>query len=426
MSGAANAAQSLRIIRDTEIEVVMQKLVEPIARAAKIPDGRLRVHIVHGNDLNAFVSSGEDIYIYAGTIMKIENPNAVQAIVAHELGHIIGGHYVNRMARIEKEMIGAIIMQSLGVALIAANPEMGTGVMMGAHGITRANLMSFSRDEERQADTLGLGLMKSARLPLGGFVEMMELLQSRSIHIEGSINTYGISHPTTTERLMNAREWISKHGGHGGKLPDDLVAEYAMVRAKLVGYLQSEKVVQDMYPTQTLPSKYAHAISALRGDRLTKALQLTNELVASDPKNPYFHELVGDIQVRRGKYSEAVAAYQKALELLDIESAQISAAIAMALIERKGKGDAEEAVRIIKRALILGKAEAAKTPFLYFVLARAYAAKKKHGLSDWAMAEYNWIINKKPEAKKFAERAKRNLDGNSPEYQKVQDILAKK
>jgi predicted Zn-dependent protease len=423
---SAEAAPGMREINDTEIETVVEKLIQPIARAAKIPDRRLRVHIIADNDLNAFVSSGEDIYIYAGTIMKLENPNAFQAVVAHELGHIIGGHYTNMMSRVEKELVAAIIMQSLGIALLAINPEAGAGVMMGAPGITQSNLMAFSRDEERLADMTGLGLLKSAGLPRGGFIEMMEIMHGQNVYIENAKNHSQISHPTTAERLMNGRQWILKNGGDGGELPKDLVREYQMARAKLIGYLQSEKSVQDLYPSKnSVAAKYARAISDLRRSKLKTALKTAQELSKADKSNPYFFELAGDIYMQTGKYSDAIESYEKSLSLLEDESMQISAALALALVERNEKDDAAEATRKAKRALILAGPSAKHNPFLYFILARAYASQNMQGLSDWATAEYNWSLGKKKEAKKFAERAKKVLPADSAEYKKSEDILRK-
>jgi predicted Zn-dependent protease len=419
------AVANVRIINDTEIENVIQKLVDPIAKAAKIADGRLRVHILSGNDLNAFVSSGEDIYIYAGTIMKLGDPNAFQAVIAHELGHIIGGHYTHMMARIEKEIIGMIIMQSLGIAVLATNPEAGAGLMMGAPGITRANMASFSRDEERLADVTGLGLLKTAGLPRSGFVDMMELMHNNNVYIENAVNQNERSHPSTTERLMNIKEWIGKNGA-GGELSGDLVKEYQMARANLIGYLQTEKAVADMFPSkEAADAKYARSISDLRRSKLKSALKLAEELADYDSESPYFQELIGDIWMKNGKYSEAVGAYEKSLALLDSESMQISGALALALVERARPDDVREAIKISKRSIILAGANARVNPFLYFVLSRAYAADAKQGLSDWAMAEYYWAINKKKDAKKFATRAKKSLAEDTAEYKKAEDILRK-
>ncbi|MDR2685493.1 MAG: M48 family metalloprotease [Rickettsiales bacterium] len=412
-----------REIRDTEIESVMSDLIRPIEKAAKMPRGRLRIHILSGSDFNAFVTSGEDVYVYAGLIMNLENPNAVQAVVAHEMGHIVGGHYAGMMARIKTEIVGAIIMQTLGAAVMVANPEAGMGVMAGAAGVTKQNLMSFSRDEERLADATGMKFMKDAGLPLGGFIDMMEIMQGRTQYLESRINTNDISHPTTTERLMHAKEWVAKNGGRDGALDADLTRRYLMARAKLAGYLMPERAVRDMYASgKSDPAKYAFAISALRGNKLNDSLKLAKELSDANKKNPYFYELIGDIESQRGNYSDAIKAYEKSLATLGADSPQISGSMALAMVERAGKNDARDAVKILKKALVSGGGE---YPFLYFVLARAYAAVQENGLSDWAMAEYYWANDKKKDAKKFAERAKKKLDANSPEYKKTEDILRK-
>lgn len=419
---AANAtdAAPIREIRDTEIERVIDRLVRPIEAAADLSAGRLRVHIVSGNDINAFVVSGEDIFLHAGTIIHMENPNAVQAIIAHELGHVVGGHYANMAVKMENDMAATIIMQTLGIAAIAMNPEAGMGILGGLSGVAQQNFLSFSRDEERLADATALKLLKDAGLPVDGMVEMMQVLQSKSAPREARMNTNNTSHPATTERLMNVRGWIDKNGAGDAPAPaEDLVAEYQFARAKLAGYLLPARVVSDSWPlTLGAPAKYARTIAAFRADKLKDAVKAADELVQLDDENPWFLELRGDINSRRGDYAASIADYGKALDLLDAASPQISGALALALVEN---GDADDAVRQAKRAIFSGGDTT--NPFLYFVLARAYSGQNQEGLSDWAMAEYHWRAGKKSDAVQFAKRARAALDKDSAEYKKVQDIL---
>ncbi|MCQ2572074.1 MAG: M48 family metalloprotease, partial [Alphaproteobacteria bacterium] len=147
-------ATAATLINDTEIESGIVKIIEPVVRAADIDTSRLKIYIVRDDDFNAFVRGGEDIYIYTGLLKKIKTPNALRAVVAHELGHTIGGHMVQIADRQHAEMMRTMLIQALGVGLMVAggNPTAGVGVLAGSAGIAQQSMLSFTRDEERIAD----------------------------------------------------------------------------------------------------------------------------------------------------------------------------------------------------------------------------------------------------------------------------------
>ena len=124
------SSQAASLINDTEIESVLTKLVNPLATAAKIPNGRLKIHIVNDEQFNAFVMGGEDVYVYTGLLQQIKTPTAFQAVIAHELGHTLGGHMVQMSQRLAAEMKRTMLIQALGVGLMVAggNPTLGAGV----------------------------------------------------------------------------------------------------------------------------------------------------------------------------------------------------------------------------------------------------------------------------------------------------------
>jgi predicted Zn-dependent protease len=169
-------ANGATIINDTEIERGISDIIMPIARAAKIPENRLKIYIINDDDFNAFVRGGEDIFVYTGLLKQIKNPNALRAVIAHELGHTIGGHMVQISQRMHDEMMRTMIIQALGVGLMVAggNPTAGVGVMAGATGIAQQSLLSFSRDEERMADDMAIDLMVAANQNPNGLLDVFD------------------------------------------------------------------------------------------------------------------------------------------------------------------------------------------------------------------------------------------------------------
>ncbi|MDW3024208.1 MAG: M48 family metalloprotease [Alphaproteobacteria bacterium] len=407
------------LINDTETERMLTKLVSPLARAANISDNRMKIHIVKDDDFNAFVMGGEDIYVYTGLLKQIKNPNALQAVIAHELGHTLGGHMAQMSERMAAEMKRTMLIQALGIGLMVAggNPSLGAGVLAGSSGVAQQSMLAFTRDEERIADNMGVDLMVRANQDPNGFVTVFEQMQEQTGIIESRINPNRVNHPLTTERLNNVREQIAQINANK-KWDKTNATEYELVRAKLVGYLDAAPQVREKYPStdKSDAAIYARAIANMRGGNLDGARVGTQTLISRNPENPYFYELLGDIEYQFGHYDDSVLAYEKSLDLAG-NAPQIQTALALVLSERKKSGDTARAIELCKRAILTEPA-----PLTYWVMARAYGDDDP-GRSAWAMAEYNNMIGEHDEAKKLAKRAQKKLRKTDAEYIKAGDII---
>lgn len=417
----ATGAHAVSLINDTEIERVVTELVRPIATAAEIPDNRLRVHIVRDDDFNAFVMGGDDVYIYTGLLTQIKSPDALQAVIAHELGHTIGGHMAQMSSRMAAEMQRAMLIQALGIGLMVAggNPSLGAGVLAGSSGVAQQSMLAFTRDEERIADNMGLDLMVRAGQNPNGFIQVFEQMREISGAAESRVNPTRVNHPLTTERLKNVRDRIAKLNYTAPAASATRDAKFRLIQAKLIGYLDTATRVRELFPysDKSDAAIYARAIASMQAGNLDAARVGTQTLISRHADNPYFYELLGDIEYQFGHYDDSVTAYSRSLELAG-NAPQIQTALALVLTERKKSGDAARAIELCKRALL-----AAPAPLTYWVLARAYG--DDDGRGDWARAEYYSMIGNTQNAKKYAKIARQKLKSDAPEYIKSGDILNK-
>lgn len=415
-------ANGATLINDTEIEKEITEIIMPVAKAANIDGKRLKIYIVRDDDFNAFVRGGEDVFIYTGLLKQIKNPNALRAVVAHELGHTIGGHTVQMSARMHDEMVRTMIIQALGVGLMVAggNPSAGAGVMAGASGIAQQSMLSFSRDEERMADDMAVDLMVKSNNNPNGLIEVFEQMRDMHGEFENRVNPNRINHPLTTERINNAKTKIGKLKKIPTKSESQIKNEnnkYEILRAKLIGYLDQDKNVITKYPysNKNDAAIYARAIANMRGGDLATAKTGTQTLIKRNPNNPYFYELLGDIEYQYGAYDDSINAYEQSLKLSQ-NAQQIETALALVLSERNKPGDKERAIELCKRVILSEPA-----PLAYWILARVTT----DGISDWAMAEFYNMNGDMKNARKYAKLAQKKLQKNSPEYIKSGDILKK-
>lgn len=410
------------LINDTEIESGITKIVAPVAKVANIPTERLKIYIVRDDNFNAFVRGGEDIFVYTGLLKQIKSPNALRAVLAHELGHTIGGHMVQISERMQNEMMRTLIIQALGVGLMVAggNPSAGAGVMAGAAGIGQQSLLSFTRDEERMADDMAVDLMVKANQDPNGLIEVFN--QMRDLHgaFENNINPNRINHPLTNERLNNTKTKIKNLKSVPKKSADEIAREnqnYEILRAKLIGYLDSDKTVLTHYPytNKSDSAIYARAIANMRAGNLDTAKTGTQTLLKRHPKSPYFYELLGDIEYQYGHYDDSVDSYEASLKLSN-NAPQIETALALVLSERNKPGDSERAGELCRRVILKEP-----SPLAYWILARV----SNGATSDWAMAEFYKMNGDNKNAKKYAKSAQKKAKKDSPEYIKSGDILKK-
>ena len=390
------------------------------------PDGaHPQVYLVDDDSFNAFVIGGEDIYIYTGLLKRVTSPNALRAVVAHELGHTLGGHMAQLSAQMESEMRRAMLIQALGVGLMAlgGDPSLGAGVVAGATGIARQSLLSFSRDEERIADDLGVNLMVEAGYNPTGFTEIFTQMNEMTSPIESRVNKNSINHPVTAERLKNVREKLADKNIKNKKFKNDdadMIARYNLVRAKLIGYLDDFSRIKVVYPysDKSDAAIYARAIANMRGGNLGGATTGTRTLISRHPNNPYFYELLGDIEYQFGHYDDSINAYEHAIDLRK-NSPQIETALALVLAERGTDSDRARAIELCRHTILLEP-----KPLAYWVLARAFG--DDDGRADWAMAEFYTMQKQPQKAREYAKRAKTKLPHDAPEYIKSDDILNQK
>lgn len=416
------ASKAATIINDTEIESGIIEIIRPVAKAAKIPENRLKIYIINDDSFNAFVRGGEDIFIYTGLLKQIKSPNALRAVVAHELGHTIGGHMIQIADKMHAEMIRTMIIQALGIGLMVAggNPSAGAGVLAGSAGIAQQSMLSFSRDEERMADDLAVDLMVNANENPNGLIEVFEQMHNLQGAFETRINSNNINHPLTSERLNNAKTKIAKIKNVPAKSKAQVTKEnndYEILRAKLIGYLDNDKTVITLYPYKEKSDAaiYARAIANMRTGNLDTAKTGIQTLIKRNPDSPYFYEVLGDIEYQYGHYDDSVDAYEHSLKLSN-DAPQIETALAVVLAERNKDGDKERASELCKRTILKEP-----SPLAYWILARV----SDGATSDWAMAEYYKMNNDDKNAKKYAKLARKKAKKDSPEYIKSGDILKK-
>ena len=432
-SFAPAAAQGIPLIRDTEIENLLNDYARPIFRAAGLGTGRVTMRIVRSDVFNAFVMDGRNVFIHTGALMQADTPNQVIGVIAHETGHISGGHMAALRARIAKDQTRALLMQVLGIGMMIAggvaggdtSRELGSagqGVLMGGTEVVMRSMLAERRSQESAADQAGLKFLEATKQSGRGMVETFERFAQQEYLSDAHKDIFARSHPVAVDRIARLRDLVQKSPNYNEKDPPILQLRHDLMRAKLTGYLERPQVALNRYPTSdtSLPARYGRAIARFfQGGQngLAAALTDTDALIRDRPDNPYFHELKADFLKRSGKMQEAVPHLRQALKLLP-DAALIKVELAGALQASDNPAAINESAELLRKSLVDDQ-----NPQAYRLLANAYGKQGKVPQADAVVAQAYFLEGDIKQAQIFAKRAQRGLTPGTPDWIKNDDII---
>jgi predicted Zn-dependent protease len=421
ISSSQAKAAGFYIIRDAEIENIIQDYTEPLLLAAGLDPASIRIHIVKDNTLNAFVAGGQQIFINTGLIMKSKTASQIIGVLAHEIGHISGGHLI-KSAQARNNITKTSILGMLlgGVAIIAGRPDAGTAAIQLGTSIGIQNYLGFSRTQESSADQAALKFLDKSQQSAVGLLEFMEILQDQELLRKRDQDAYVRTHPLSQNRISSIRHHLKRSPFSKKKLPIQYHNAHARIRAKLCGFTKSLVQTLREYPetNSSLEAIYARSIAYYRKPNFQKAIKSINKLIKKKPKDPYFHELKGQIYFENGKIDLALSAYQISADLLP-RSALLRTQLAQVQIE---KNKPELIQKAINNLLFSIRLEALN-PFVWRQLGIAYGRSGKMGESLRALGEEALLQGRNSAAISLAKRAKTQLKFGASDWLRAEDII---
>ncbi|TPD62968.1 hypothetical protein FIV46_02490 [Emcibacter nanhaiensis] len=417
----AQRGGGLSILRDAEIEHTIRDFAEPLFEAADLTPDSVDTYIVNDKSLNAFVAGGQNIFIHTGLIIEAKNYNELVGVLAHETGHITGGH----ITRFSDGLKGATAMTILGTllgaaAIAAGSGDAGMALMLGGQHLGTRSYLKYSRTQESAADQAGLTILEKTHQSGEGLISFLDYLGDQELLSSYQQDPYARTHPVSIERISKLRQRVTSSPWY--KAPPDPVMEYKFKRmqAKLFGYLKPGMTTLNKYPQsdQSVYARYARAFAYHKLHQVPEALREINSLIEELPKDPYFYETKGQILFENGFVREAGDAYRQAVKYLP-SNPLIRVSFAQALLNTEDDALVDEALDSLKYAL-------AKDPNNYFAWLQAsiaYHRKGNEAMTRYASAERFLLAGDVRGAMVNAKFAMDNLPKNSTEWIRAQDIL---
>lgn len=419
--GQAAAVNEGVLIRDTEIENIIRAYAEPVFGAAGMNADDIRVHILHDESLNAFVIDGFNMFIHTGLMREADNAEQLIGVIAHETGHIAGGHVAKLTQQVKGIADIPLIAMIVGVGLgVLAQDSRATvaAASLGNH-LAQRQFLAYARGHENSADQLGLRYLDEAGISAEGLLSFLGRLQNEEYLVVERQSPYVRTHPITSQRIEFVRRHVEQSPATGKSVPPAFEAMHARLHAKLDGFLDFPNRTLAKYKEtdDSIPARYARAIAYHRDAQTRKALGLIDGLIADHPGDAYFHELKGQILFESGRPADAAEAYSDAVELMP-EAPLIRTALAQALNATEAPGAYEQALQHLQASVRKDK----RYPMTWLQMAIAYGRTGEMGQSALAGAEYNVLVHRYEDARAQVLRAEDLLEQGSPGWQRAQDI----
>jgi predicted Zn-dependent protease len=418
-------------LRDAEIEQLLRDYTRPILRTAGLEKQNIQITIINDRTFNAFVADGRRIFVNYGALLDSQTPNQIIGVLAHETGHLAGGHLAKLREQLAQAQTQMIIAMLLGVGAMVAGARsnnsgaanVGAAAISAPQEVIRRNILSYQRQQEENADKAGVKFLTATGQSAKGMYDTFKRFSTESLFAAQGADPYLMSHPMPAERVA-ALEQLARSSPYWDKQDDAaLQLRHDLMRAKISGFMDRPDTVMRKYPpsNDSLPAKYARAISTYRHGDLRIALAGIDDLIRAQPNNPYFYEVRGQALLEGGKPTEAIAPLRKAAQLSN-SAPLIEMLLGQALVASDNKAYADEAIAILRSALT----REPEAPIGYTQLAMAYGRKGDYAQADLAAAQAAFMRGDNKTARDLASRAKTRFAIGTPGWVQADDIVTAK
>lgn len=415
-------------IRDAEIESLLREYTRPIFKAAGLSPSSIDVILIRNSAINAFVAGGQRMFIHTGLLTEATSANEVIGVLAHETGHIAGGHLVRMRDEIAKANVTSVITAMLGAAAAAGGALAGSGdatsaglaVLSGSRGVGKRTFLKYARGQEAAADQAAVRYLEATGQSTKGMLTLFDRLADQMLVSVRNIDPYAISHPLPRERISLLERLAKSSRFYNREETPEQKLRYDLMRAKLVAFLGRPGTIKRKYKfaDDSLPARYARAISAYRTQDIRRATKEIDALIKRVPKYPYFWELKGQALLESGHAQKAISPLTQAVNLAPNQPL-LRILLAQAMLQTNQKQYIDPAIKQLRYALQTER----RSSFAYKQLASAYNKKGNKPRAQFYTAQEMLVAGRVDRAIVFAKRAKDGLKRGTPEWLAADDIV---
>ncbi|MES2894527.1 MAG: M48 family metalloprotease [Pseudomonadota bacterium] len=411
--------EGIALIRDTEIEEILRKDSEPLFKAAGVDSKSIEILLIGSKELNAFAAPST-MAVFTGLILESDNPNQLQGVIAHEVGHLAAGHSARSGEMSSAGMKPFLLTMGLGVlAALAGAPDAAAGLVGSAGYFGTLGAMGYSREQESRTDQAGAAMLERAGISGKGLADFFDKFRYQEVFQEARRFAYFRSHPLSSSRIDSLRHRVEQNASYDKVDTPEAIEEHKVMKAKLDGFLNpTTAIVKYGEKDTSYAARYARSIAYYQMKQPDQSLKLIDALLIEQPKNPYLWELKGQVLFEFGRAKDAEAPQRKSVELKP-DAPLLRVNLGQTLIALDEPIKIEEGAAELRKALTQEDDNAVA----WRLLAQAYDKQGKEGLARLATGEYHFALGDAQQARVFAMRAREKLTKDTPEWRRATDIV---
>lgn len=417
------------VIVDDEAEELLMNWVSQLFQVAGLKNHKPKIYLIVNSDINAAATLGGVILINTGLIVKSENAAQLLGVLAHEVGHIAGGHVSRSDQAITEALMPASAALILGgaLALATGNPGLLMAGLAGSSHAFERTMLKYSRTQEVSADHAAVDYLTKLGWGTQGLHDFFKIIDDRSTVYASIMSPYAMTHPLTADRIKSIHHHTLKNPHHCP--PVDIEHAFQRLRGKIMGFFEpTGSLLQNIASKKLTPEgeEYARSIALYRLGRYQEALGELDNLVAKSENGSYggpcgavwYYEMKGQILFDLGRLKEAIAMLEKASSKRP-SAKYLKIMLAHALTEDKDPASLQKA----KNILIPMTQQDPENAFAWRLLAQVHGKDGEPGLVALALAEEAIQKQEAGFAKSQAERAVKLLPPDSSGTQRAKDLL---
>ena len=413
-------SHSFELVRDVELETFTKELLLPLTKTSNLADDRIDLYFIKSKEVNAFVTSGQAIFINTELIIQSQTYSEYLGVLAHELAHINGGHISRTKNQISELSDRSMPIYLLGIlGILGGEADAGIAAMMVGSASVQDGYLYYSRTQEAAADQAAISLLCKSKQPEKGLESFLKVLDRSTLENSRDYQ-YKTTHPQTIDRYSWIQNSYKKYPNCKYKLNPNIQKRFELIKAKLFAYTHSQAEVLAVYQNQiSTSSRYASAAANFFNGDKKKSIDMIKSLIKDDPSNPYYHEILGEIYYTLGNFKLAILEQKKTMELLSSDNDLHLMMLGSYLIAESSDENIIKSIKALNKSLFLNRTNS----YAWYLLAKAHALNDNLALAQYASAERYYLRRDKALALSFAKKAIKNIDKDTVEWYRTNDLI---